>query len=309
MKRLIKKIKSTVNAKYQAERVLQEMRQLQYCIRRDQLTEKAINSKDSGVSSEKLCEEEVIVSLTTYGKRLYEVAFTIESIMQGSMKPNKIVLWLGEDLKDTRLPLALQNQQKRGLEIAFCKDVRSYKKLIPALCKYPQAGIITIDDDLVYDYDLVEKLVNAHMRYPQDIIANRMHRIVLGRDGKPVSYIDWEWNANPDIEETSHLLFLTGGGGTFYPPNSLHPEVKNEKVFMDICKFADDVWFNAMALMNGTKVRKCYTHSPMGEDYLYSLYGQEKALCHINVGQNCANDRQILSVFNKYQLWGKLTDK
>lgn len=288
-------------------RHLHEVERLEFQIRRNEMINLALHNKELGITSEPLCDVEVIVSLTTYGNRLYEVAPTIESIMQGSMKPNRIILWLEDEMKEVTLPIALKRQQERGLEIAYCKNIRSYKKLIPTLNKYPNAGIITIDDDCVYDYDLVEKLVNAHIGYPKEIIANRMHRIVLGKNKRPVSYMDWEWNVNPSIEETSHLLFLTGGGGTFYPPNTLHPEVMNESVFMDICKFADDVWFNAMALMAGTKVRKCYTHNSKGEDYVTNEDAQFFALSKLNAVRNkCGNDSQIKAVFDYYQLWDKL---
>lgn len=134
-----------------------------------------------------------------------------------------------------------------------------------------------------------------------------MHRIIIGKDGRPVSYMDWEWNASPDIEEASHRLFLTGVGGAFYPPNTLHPEVVNDEVFMDICKYADDVWFNAMALMMGTKVRKCYTHNFKGEDYVNNEDAQFFALSKINtIRGRCENDAQMKAVFEHYQLWDKL---
>lgn len=286
---------------------LHEVERLEFAMRRNEMVTHALHSKESGITSEPLCDVEVVVSLTTFGNRLLEVALTIESIMQGSMKPNRVVLWLEEEMRGITLPITLKRQQERGLEIAFCKNFRSYKKLIPALRKYPMAGIITIDDDCVYDYDLVEKLVNAHMRYPKEIIANRIHRIVMGKGGRPVSYTDWEWNANPDIEEASHRLFLTGVGGTFYPPDALHPEVVNDTVFMNICKYADDVWFNAMALMAGTKVRKCYTHNFKGEDYVSNEDAQFFALSKINaVRGRCENDVQMKAVFDRYQLWDKL---
>ena len=118
----------------------------------EELTEKALFSKELGINREKVCEHEVIVSLTTYGKRLYDVYLPIESIMQGSLKPNRIILWISEDLKGKELPITLQRQQKRGLDIRYCKDIRSYTKLVPALKCFPNACIITIDDDLIYNY-------------------------------------------------------------------------------------------------------------------------------------------------------------
>lgn len=284
-------------------------RHIIYAMRHDALIEKAMSSTESGVTDTRYLEHDVIVSLTTFGKRLYDVAPTIESIMQGSVKPNRIVLWLGEDLKGSKLPLALQNQQKRGLEIFFCKDVRSYTKLVPALCKYPDAAIITIDDDAIYNYDLVENLVNKHIEFPHHVIANRIHQVVLGTDNRPVSYLDWKWHTSPT--EDSPLYFATGVGGVLYPPHTFPDEVFNESVFMDICKYADDVWFYAMELMAGVRVKKSFTHSGIGEDYIVNDEVQDVGLYNKNTkGKNysCGNDAQIRAVFDKYELWDKFNN-
>lgn len=297
----IKRFFDSLNARKMEKR-------MEYFIRYNQLVSDALHSSTPGVSDDCKCGHEVIVSLTTYGKRLYEVAATIESIMQGSLRPNRIVLWLEEDLKNVTLPIALQCQQKRGLEIAYCKDLLSYKKLIPTLRKYPEAAIITIDDDAIYHFDLVENMVNCHKKYPQNVIANRVTCIRMGADRRPLSYR--KWKGIPLTIDASHFNFATGVGGILYPPHSLHPEVTNEEVFMDICKHADDVWFYAMALMNGTMVRKCPTHSANGEDYLNNFAVQDTALFKRNVSrsksQPCGNDIQLKAVMDKYELWDKL---
>lgn len=282
-------------------------KQLAYDLRNYQLIDKTLYCNESGVSNLEYCSHEIIVSLTTYGKRLNDVASTIESIMQGSMKPNRIVLWLEEDLKNTVLPITLQQQQKRGLEIAYCKDIRSYKKLIPTLRKYPEAVIITIDDDAIYNYDLVEKLVNMHNMYPNNIIANRIHRVVLGPNGKPKEYMKWDWGGNPT--DASPLNFFTGVGGVLYPPHALDVEVFNEEVFMDICKYADDIWFYAMALKKGTYTIKGYTHNDNGVEYITNPYVQDIGLCKINTGKKGENNKQLKSVFDFYNLWDKLIHK
>lgn len=301
MKKVIRKIKQLFNTSYYIERSISQMHFRQ---REDYLVDKILNCKENGISKEQLCESEVIVSLTTYGKRIFEVSSTIESIMQGSIKPNRIILWLSEDLRNFELPKSIINQINRGLEIDYCDDIRSYKKLVPSLKKYPNSIIITVDDDLLYNYDLVEKLINTHKTYPNDIIANRMHKMILNKNNRPVSYMKWDWCVNQS--EPSSLYFFTGGGGTLYPPNSLDNEVVKEHIFMDICKYADDIWFNAMALKAGTKVRKCYTHNNKGEDYLINENVQDIGLCKINTGIQCENDIQLKKVFDYYNLWEKL---
>jgi hypothetical protein len=275
-----------------------------FITRKEYLTSCALNSSENGVSSRNYCNDEIIVSLTTYGKRLYEVYLAIESIMQQTIKPNKIVLWLGDDLKNQILPVFLQNQMKRGLEVKYCKDIRSYTKLIPSLKLFPSASIITVDDDVLYYPDLIENLINEHIKCPDLILCARMHFIKLLKNNKPDKYTKWIEGYNSfDI---SPLNFPTGVGGVLYPPNCFNDEVFNENVFLDICKYADDVWLKAMALFSNASSKKIFTHSKNGKDYYPNL--QDTRLVDINIGKNM-NDIQLSAVFDKYNLYEKLKSR
>ena len=274
-----------------------------YICRAEYLANCALNSKTPGISNDKYCENDIVVSLTTYGRRLYEVYLAIESIMQQSMKPNKIVLWLGNELENTEIPIVLKNQQKRGLEINYCKDIKSYKKLIPALKAFPSAVIITIDDDFIYDFDLVENLVNSYKKNPELISSARMHRMKLTRKNKLEKYA--KWVSNYEGFDVSPLNFPTGNGGILYPPHCFNNEVFNEEVFLDICKFADDVWFKAMALLNGILSQKIFTHKKGGNDHISNTIAQYMSLSHINIEKGM-NDVQLKAVFDKYNLYSYL---
>ena len=85
--------------------------------------------------------------------------------------------------------------------------------------------------------------------------------------------------------------------------------IVNESVFAEICKFADDVWLNAMALKKGTRVSKVVTRKLSGEDFLSNDIIQDMALNKINTLGNVLNDSQIKTVFNKYSLYNKLKEK
>jgi len=275
-----------------------------YSLRAERLHAKILDCKEMGVSSQKYGESELLVSLTTYGKRFYSVATTIESIMQGTIKPNRIVLWLDHSFENKAIPVALQKQVERGLEICFCKDIKSYQKLIPSLKKYPEATIITIDDDAIYDYDLVERLLYSHSIFPNMIIANRVHQIKLDRNKKPLSYNKWRWRKT--LDDASPLNFMTGVGGVLYPLHCLDDEIFNESVFVDICKYNDDIWFYAMALKKGTIVKKSISHSQYGEDFVLNEDVQDISLNKQNLNsQNCRNDIQFKAVFDKYNLYEK----
>ena len=82
-------------------------------------------------------------------------------------------------------------------------------------------------------------------------------------------------------------------------------EVFNEDVFMSICRFADDVWFKAMAMKKGTLSVSVFSHNSTGSDYVLNDMVQDMALCLDNV-YGGLNDKQIQAVFTKYNLFEKL---
>lgn len=275
---------------------------LHYETRRNYLADHILSNKTPGVSSERYAPHDIIVSLTTYGRRIYDVALTIESIMQQSMKANRIVLWLDDSFKGNHLPTALTSQMERGLEIAYCKDIRSYKKLIPSLKSFPDDAIITVDDDALYDPYLLCNLISAYQKNRNSIHCCRAHRMLFDADGTLKPYNQWE----ACVKETgiNKNLFFTGVGGVLYPPHSLDEAIFDEEAFLDICPDADDVWFNAMAILRGTTINRVFT--PSGKNpYLINEAVQDIALSIKNVGEG-GNDRQIQAVFSKYGLFTKL---
>lgn len=297
-------IRRLVGTKMLLKNAVRDKNDLLYEIRKNQMIEHILHDSERGVTEKKYCNHDIIVSLTTHGRRLDDVAFSIESIMQQNTKANRIVLWLDESFQKRKLPEFLIMQQKRGLEISYCKDLGPYTKLIPSLLHFPNDAIITIDDDAIYDFDLLERLISGYMNDPSNIYCCRARRIFFAKDGSLLPYNQWK----RPLEETSpsHLVFATGVGGVLYPPHCLDEEVNNKDVFLNICKTADDVWFNAMAIKNGTKVKKVRTRNPNGDDYLLNYAVQDIGLLQKNIHGKILNDQQIHAVFSKYNLYSIL---
>lgn len=293
---IINKIKSLLKFRstmeYMNKNLLAEMRV-------DRLKSSLVTCTEQGVSQAQ-GNPEVIVSLTSYGNRIRYAYLAIESIMQAIVKPDRIILWLADEEREKELPMALQMQMKRGLEVRYCKDTRSYKKLIPALEEFPDAIIVTIDDDMVYDVDLLDNLLYAYRQHPDCVVANRTHRIVCGSDGRPASYLNWNWWSYDS--QPSHLNFLTGCGGVLYPPHSLDKEVLDEDAFMSLCPTADDVWFNAMALKHGTRV----FHSLQSNCFETQSSAISSLASQNNNAADCRNDVQVTAVYEKYNLFQRL---
>jgi hypothetical protein len=226
--------------------------------------------------------------------------------MEQTVKPNRIILWLAEDeFNLANLPHSLLKLADRGLTIEFCKDIKSYKKLVPALNKYPDDVIITVDDDVLYPFDLIENLISSYKKNPDLIHFCRGHRMKLGKNGFLIEYLEWDFFIR-DFQ-ISKLNFPTGVGGVLYPPRSLYPDVTNEDLFMSLAPKADDIWFKAMALLNGTLSKKAYTHNADGIDYVELEREAQTETALFNTNQY-ENDEQLKAVFSEYGLYDMLTN-
>lgn len=271
-----------------------------YSERAQHLTHLALNSNEKGVVESVIGNEEITVSLTTHGRRIYEVYLAIESVMQGSVKPNRIILWLPKELEGKDLPQTLVNQIQRGLEVRYTEDLGPHTKLIPTLKVFPDSAIITIDDDIIYPYDTVEMLVSAHCKNPHVICANRVLDIRLDSKGLPISMQNWK--ELYDKERNSVKNFFEGVGGVLFPPHCFSSEVFNQSVLKEISPKADDVWFNCMALLSNTSVVSAnlhYPHFPL----LINESIQDSALWRINNDSDRPlNDEQLKRVMAKYNL-------
>lgn len=230
------------------------------------LLEDTLRSPEPGVTSGRSCDgHELIASLTTYGTRLHTVYLPIASLMRQSLRPDRIILWLEEGLRDSPLPASLELLKRRGLEVEYCPDLKSYKKLIPAMRAHPDAVIVTFDDDMIYDFGLIDRLVSSYRSRPDCVHTARMRRIVMTPDGKIAPYTRWPL---VDDDTISPLNLATGGAGTLYPPHLFGPEMCDESLFLSLAPTADDLWFKAMELHSGIDVVKAPTLSTTGDDYI-----------------------------------------
>lgn len=246
--------------------------------------------------------KQIIVSLTSFPARIDDVKYTIFSLMQQTIKPNKIILWLGEDkfkYKEKDLPKDLLKLRENGLLIKFVKDIGSYTKLIPALRQYPDSLIITVDDDIFYPKTLVEDLYQEYSNNPDCIVAHRVHRVRIC-DKKIAPYSDWDFAVKIVPSNPSYLNFLTGVGGVMYDSTLLYKDVLREDIFIRYCPKADDIWFYVMAVLQGTKIKMV----PKGAYKLFyvnpdkEISGEDTLLSH-NVREG-GNDIQFRSLCELY---------
>lgn len=271
-------------------------------INHKKLDQQIKNFKRNGICKSNRTKQ-IIVSLTSFPERMKDIHYTIYSLLNQSLKPDKVVLWLGDDKfpnKEQDLPDKLLALKKNGLTIKWCKDLRSYTKLIPALKEFPSDIIVTADDDIYYPSNWLKLLYKEYLKNPNDIICHRAHNVLIDDNGNILPYKKWEKAVR--VNNSSYTNFLTGVGGVLYPPKSLHPDVFKEDLFSKLCPYADDIWFYAMAVHNNTKIR-VVKHNLYRLTYtnLQRELGNtnEQTLIKINAFQN-KNDPQFQNVINYY---------
>lgn len=222
----------------------------------------------------------IIVSLTSFPKRINYVEKSIMTLLNQSLKPDKLILWLADTEfpnKEKDLPQSLLDLKQYGLEIEWCENLLSYKKIIPALNKYPNDIIVTADDDIYYDKNFLDGLYKSYLLAPQNIHVKRAIRMYVSA-GKIMSYSrDIQMSLN--LKKASFANQLMSGSGCLFPPNSLHSDVLDEKQFLKILPTHDDIYLWIMAIINGTKINVVGGY----DEEMLIVDGTEKfGLCKIN---------------------------
>lgn len=238
----------------------------------------------------------IIVSLTSFPARINRLWLVIETLLRQSVKPDIIILWLSKkqfsDLKV--LPKKLLDLQQRGLVIRFVDDdIRSHKKYFYAFKEFPNDIIVTIDDDVFYQSNILESLIIAYSNNSNAICANHT-RLFNNADNKGIlNYSDFKIVTR--INSVSNKYVQIGIGGVLYPPNSLYKDVLKKDLFMNLAPMADDLWLYTMARLNNTPIfRTTYKGT-----YLPIINIRNVSLSESNCKNN-GNDIQLKNIHDYY---------
>lgn len=255
--------------------------------------EHKITPQDYGIRAD------VIVSMTSYPARIQFVAKVIESLRRQSVQPDKIILWLAKEQfegGEAALPAELLTEIEIGENVClrWCDDLKPHKKYYYAMQEFPESIIITVDDDVYYRNDLVEKLLDSYVEYPFAVSAMRAHLITFDSEGEIRPYAEWQRECRR-VSIPSFALCATGVGGVLYPPHSLSKEVFNRKTIEECCLYADDLWLKIMELFARTPV-------VIADSYQAITYlgdSQDTALWRSNDANN-RNDIQLAAILEHY---------
>ena len=235
---------------------------------------------------------ELIVSLTSYPQRYGILAKSLKGLLAQTIRPDRTILWIAEEDMPA-LPDEVTDLQSSGLEIRPCHDLRSYNKIIHTLKLWPDAYVVTADDDLYYEPKWLETLAQGVHPGEKVVVCRRALR--PKRIGcSYAAFLEWQQDVITDGDPVDDL-FPTGVGGVLYPPHSLALEVMDEEVFTALCPHDDDSWLYFMSKRAGSK------YSQVGGGFGQTMWpgSQATSLMSINLIEG-ENDRQFRAVIEHY---------
>ena len=258
---------------------------------------KVEEANEYGLNNKESRSEKIIVSLTSFPDRIHTIHYTIASLLNQTCKPDKLILWLATEQfndKKNSLPDNLLKLEKYGLEIKWCENIYSYKKLIPTLREFPNDIIVTADDDIYYQKDWLSSLYNSYLKNKTNIYTRRA--CALHKKNSTIYITPHYANFNNHACYNNQLM---GGAGTLYPPNSLHNDIFNIEKIKSLTPTHDDIYFWAMAVLNNTKIA-CVKNKDLNINTIENT--QDSGLCKINKvnGAGMSPHEAFEKIFQEY---------
>jgi predicted Ser/Thr protein kinase len=176
--------------------------------------------------------ENIVISLTTIQSRIKNLPKVINSILNKNTLPNIIHIFYSDTeniydkgCSDEDISIFLDtinsynNNNKNNVEIKLSKvdNYGSYRKIIPALRLYRDHIIITIDDDEIFESDLIGDFIDAYVKY----------KCVICSVGRIIDLTNWN-NMNDTIDYYNKIftsdkpymnILPEGYGGILYHSN------------------------------------------------------------------------------------------
>lgn len=193
---------------------------------------------------------DLILSLTTWKKRIYDISFKkviFSMLKQKTMANYHIVLVLSTDEftnKEKDIPKwILELNTLNIFEILWTKEnTRAYKKYFPTRRAYPAENIVALDDDSYLHENFVETFFN--------LLKNNKDKMIIGTD---------HFNNNK-----SKTIKCVRFGAACFRPNSLYN--LDEKIGRKYFHEHDDEFFALLSVLAGAHSVRIDIHNILDVD-------------------------------------------
>lgn len=208
-----------------------------------------------GLNHNEVRNEKVIVSLTSYPDRFDNIYLCLKSLLLQDYKPDRIVVWLGSDTRQSDMTQEMLSLEEFGVEYRFdtTLNLRPHKKYFYAIQEFPDDIVITVDDDSVYPANTISSLIRSYQSHPLAVSARRVHLMTYDKQGNLLPYSDWKYEYRK-LKEESKSLLAVGVGGILYPPHTFDDRAFDIERIQALCLGADDIWLKYMEILRGINV-------------------------------------------------------
>lgn len=164
-----------------------------------------------------------------------------------------------------------------GVEVIIDKgNIKSHKKLIPTLERYPDNAILIVDDDNAQTDGWLRTFVKDHDEHPNDIIYGQGNSHVYYEGGKIIESRDISFFfENHCGLLTTDVKPASGAAGTLYPEHTFtDSRFFDREIFMRLSPTSDETWQWAFAKIAGKTFRglsACNTPCLMGANQKCAL--------------------------------------
>ena len=214
------------------------------------------NNKSSNINKCRIRQNErIILTMTSWTKRINDCHKVIERLLQNTLKPYKLILNLAIEefpKQEKELPISLLNLTTKYTNFRIhwvLKNNNVFKKLIPTINKYKNDIIITVDDDV---------------NYPKSLIKNMMKEFRRIGSNKPMSFGGKKsnWKVNKFKRISSHYGACSIVKYKFFNErlNELYYNATVSELEKGI-KCFDDFLYTYAALLNGYKYKRANRYS------------------------------------------------
>lgn len=231
-------------------------------------------------------KERIIVSLTTWSKRIQNIPTVLDTIFAQTLPPDLVVLNLAYD---EVIPSNIIDYIKvHHIEVNRVPDTKVYKKLIPTLRKYPDDVVISIDDDWLYPNGMIDDFLQVHKEY-KDFPVSGNREVINGwlchcgcasltkasYFGDLINLIDSDLRNNCPSDDIVYTYLATAAG---------HPYVMTKDLyFTNMQPYNADEGYSAATINNSNGIENSI-------NYLEHRFGKLENPYHAYINENCISE-------------------
>ncbi|HHT0060108.1 TPA: glycosyltransferase [Raoultella planticola] len=227
----------------------------------------------------------IILNLTTTSGRLDLCSATLWSLVNQSLLPGRINLWISAEpyMADEGiqiLPDSINRLIKYNdiIKVHYVENTGPYRKIIPALRSCLDEDILVYaDDDVVYSHHWLEYLISFYLENNREyVVSSRLREMKKNFFGLYQSYSLFPLVFEKKVFYTDFII--TGVGGCVLERKHISQKYIDLNSFKKIAPKTDDLWISKIIELSGSGVIAC----PKALDCIMEIQHDIHALNRMN---------------------------